>query len=101
MTQAVGLIVADGGYGCERPARWSSPTAIGSTGTCSWLSQHQAQRLAGALTHRDYLGAILGLGSPDVLGDILVSPGAAYIICEGPWRPISAEPHPNRQEASP
>lgn len=39
-------------------------------------------RFAEPLTHRDYLGSILGLGlERDVTGDILPSDGAAYIIC--------------------
>ncbi len=89
-TQAVGglSIVADGGYpDAERVRAALVPT------DCHWFDGDlqlavlcvRPSAFAGALTHRDYLGAILALGiTRDVLGDILVSPGAAYIICEGP-----------------
>jgi len=40
---------------------------------------------AEALTHRDYLGAILAMGiTRDVLGDIIVSPEGAYVVCDRP-----------------
>lgn len=39
-------------------------------------------RFSQELTHRDFLGALMGCGlSRDTLGDILVSGGEAYLIC--------------------
>lgn len=39
-------------------------------------------KFAEALTHRDYLGSILGLGlERDVTGDILPADGASYLVC--------------------
>lgn len=41
-----------------------------------------APKFAEALTHRDYLGSLLGLGiERRVLGDIFLSEGAAYVFC--------------------
>lgn len=41
-----------------------------------------SQKFAEPLAHRDCLGAVTGLGlRRDVTGDILVSDGAAYIVC--------------------
>ncbi len=45
------------------------------------------------LSHRDYLGSVLGLGlERDVLGDILViDPHSAYLICKGEMIPFLQE----------
>ncbi len=45
------------------------------------------------LTHRDYLGSVLGLGlERDVVGDILViDPHSAYLICKGEIVPFLLE----------
>ena len=48
----------------------------------SCMSCLEVQSYFGVPTHRDYLGAILGLGiSRDRIGDILVSGDRAYVIC--------------------
>lgn len=40
-------------------------------------------KFAEPLTHRDYLGALMALGiERELLGDIIVKPGAAYLFCE-------------------
>ena len=42
-----------------------------------------APKFAGALSHRDYLGAVLGLGiERRVIGDILTGDGEAFLFCE-------------------
>ena len=51
-----------------------------------------APKFAGELTHRDYLGAILHLGTDrSVIGDILVQDGAAYVFCQEKIAPFLEE----------
>lgn len=77
-------LLLDGGFaGAERPiAVFLQP---------DWGAYEQADALCAlAITyrrqdevrHKDILGAVLGLGlSRDVLGDIVVQPGAAHLVC--------------------
>ncbi len=49
-------------------------------------------RFAEQLTHRDYLGALMALGvEREVLGDIIVRPGAAYLFCQERMAPYIRE----------
>ncbi len=49
-------------------------------------------RFSDALTHRDYLGAILNLGiDRGLIGDILVGEGSACVICAGSIAPFIGE----------
>ncbi len=42
-----------------------------------------AQKFADALTHRDFLGALMNLGiERDILGDIIVRDNVGYVFCE-------------------
>lgn len=46
------------------------------------LIEPAAPKFAETLTHRDYLGALMGLGiRREVLGDIVLQDGAAYLFC--------------------
>ncbi len=75
-----------GGYGgAERVVARFSPTD-----TCweePWpiafvRAEPVAGKFAGRLAHRDFLGALMGLGvKRGVIGDILVSGGAGHIVC--------------------
>jgi len=81
-------VVTDGGYpGAERVKAALVPS------DCHWFDGDlqvailyvKPSAFAGELSHRDYLGAILGLGiTRDVLGDIVVSPEGAYVVCDRP-----------------
>ena len=49
---------------------------------CTIAVTPKSDRFAEALTHRDYLGAILGLGMErSVIGDLLVRDNRAWVIC--------------------
>lgn len=79
-------VVTDGGYpDAERVKAALVPA------NCQWFDGDlqlsilhiSPNDFAGELTHRDYLGAILALGiTRDVLGDLIVSPEGAYVICD-------------------
>ena len=81
-------VVTDGGYpDAERVKAALVPA------DCHWFDgdlqlailRISPSAFAGTLSHRDYLGAILALGiTRDVLGDIVVSPGGAYVVCDTP-----------------
>ena len=76
-----------GGYdGAERRvARFGSETLCGYTENwplvCVWV-EPVMQKFADALTHRDFLGALLSLGvRRGVLGDIILSDNTGYVFC--------------------
>lgn len=79
-------VVTGGGYpGAERVKAALVPA------DCHWFDGNldiaiihiTPSAFAGELTHRDYLGAILALGiTRDVLGDIVVIPTGAYVVCD-------------------
>lgn len=81
-------VVTDGGYPeAERVKAALVPV------DCHWFDGNLdiatlhivPSAFAEALTHRDYLGAILALGiTRDVLGDIVVSRKGAYVVCDRP-----------------
>lgn len=51
-----------------------------------------AAKFADDLTHRDFLGSLMGLGiSREVLGDILIAQGVGYLFCSETIAPYIAE----------
>ncbi|MCD8110339.1 MAG: YlmH/Sll1252 family protein [Clostridiales bacterium] len=77
-----------GGSGnCERRIlRFGSPEMLGYEEDFPircLIVRPRIQKFADALTHRDFLGALMNLGvERDVLGDIVVRDQAAYVFCE-------------------
>ena len=64
-------------FGSEEDFGYSEPSPIAYV-----KAEPISQKYAEPLTHRDCLGSVTGLGlRRDVTGDILISGGAAYIIC--------------------
>lgn len=81
-------VVTDGGYPQAERVKGALVPA-----ECHWFDGNldiailhiTPSAFAGELSHRDYLGAILALGiTRDVLGDIIVSPEGAHIVCDRP-----------------
>ena len=90
-----GLTLCGGFAGAERVvARFSPPDAC-------WEEPYPiafvkaspvAGKFSGELTHRDFLGALMGLGiKRSVVGDIIVSGGAGHIICLENMAPYVAD----------
>lgn len=78
---------ADGGYEfAERQMVAFIPDALSFDWEYPFTCLHvraKSAKFAEKLTHRDYLGSILGLGIERyVLGDILVEDHGAYVFCE-------------------
>ncbi len=72
---------------CERRMlRFGSEETLGYTEAfpiSCLVVKPQAPKFADALTHRDFLGALMHLGiERDVLGDIIVKDNIGYIFCE-------------------
>lgn len=80
-------VLFGGHEGCERKMlRFGSPEELGYDPgfPIRCLQAVPADtRFSSGLTHRDYLGALMALGvTRDVIGDIVVRDGAAWIFCE-------------------
>lgn len=81
---------------CERQmARFGDPEELGYEEefpiVCLLVSPRQ-EKFAQALSHRDYLGALMNLGiERDTLGDILVQEKKAYLFCAGSIAPFIEE----------
>ncbi|MEG1191229.1 MAG: YlmH/Sll1252 family protein [Oscillospiraceae bacterium] len=77
----------EGGY----PSAERKIAMFGSESDCAYLATAPicclcvtplSQKFADALTHRDFLGALTGLGiRREVLGDIIVSENRGYVFC--------------------
>ena len=77
---------SQGGYhGAERQMIAFYPTDLGfywEYPICCLKIEPKAVKFSEALTHRDYLGTILGLGvERSVIGDILVKEHGAWVFC--------------------
>lgn len=81
-----GCILNGGPQGCERRMlRFGSPESFGYEEEWPFsciIVEPVIKKFAENLTHRDYLGALMHLGiERDVIGDIVIRDGIAYIIC--------------------
>ena len=80
------VMESQGGYhGAERQMIAFYPTDLGfywEYPICCLKIEPKAVKFSEALTHRDYLGTILGLGvERSVIGDILVKEHGAWMFC--------------------
>lgn len=85
-----------GGAGCERQmAMFGSEALCGYEGSFPIVCIEAAPlsaRFADALTHRDFLGALMGLGfKREKLGDIVLSENRAFIFAHESVAPFIAE----------
>ncbi|MCD7982344.1 MAG: YlmH/Sll1252 family protein [Clostridiales bacterium] len=76
-----------GGESCGRKMlRFGSPEMLGYEEEFPircLIIRPTARKFADALTHRDFLGALMNLGiERDVLGDIIVRDNVGYVFCE-------------------
>lgn len=80
------FVVSGGAEGCERCAviflpEWMSEDMLELS---DYISAVKIKSFFGAPVHRDYLGAVLGLGiERDRIGDIIVDGENAWIFCAG------------------
>ena len=77
--------LASGGYECaERQRLFFLPDYMEPSyfPLQDYLISYRIDAPFGALTHRDYLGSLMGLGiTREAIGDILVFDGYGYIVC--------------------
>ena len=80
----VSFTLHGGREGCERQAAFFLPYYVTPGELCAEEYIHAVKITAGfgELTHRDCMGAVLGLGiGREWIGDILVTGGAAWLFC--------------------
>ncbi len=82
-----------GGYGTAERRLAVFGEAWGAEPPAVWLCiEPVAQKFADELTHRDFLGAVVGLGlHREVLGDIIICENRGYLYCLDTIAPFIAE----------
>ena len=95
-TERAGVTLFGGIPGCERVmARFGDPERLGydeDFPIVCLMAAPAAPKFADALTHRDLLSALMNLGiEREVLGDIFLHDGAAYIFAEEKIAPFLLE----------
>ncbi len=72
-----------GGYPAAERKLACFGEAYGAEPPCVWLKiEPRQQKFADKLTHRDFLGSILGLGiKRELLGDIIIHENVGYLYC--------------------
>ncbi len=88
------LVLTGGQPGCERQVAFFLPEYMGpeDLDPAEYIRAVRLKAYFGVPGHRDYLGAILGLGvGRESLGDIRIQEDVAYVFCLPPVEPLLLE----------